>query len=604
MNNNRKHIIRFIFILTGLIFLVKLLFIQVFDSKYVQAADNNIILKEIIYPYRGLVYDRNNKLIVYNEPMYEVMITKNEAVIEDTLHFCNVFRITKTEFGEIVAEMKKSRGYSPVKPFPFFKQISHEEFAKIQDYMVDFTGFAIVARTTRKYSNPILANALGYVSEISRPQLEEDSSNYYQQRDHIGQSGLEARYEEYLRGKRGVQFKIKNVRGVEKGSFKEGELDTLSVPGETLTSTIDIQLQTYGEMLIKGKAGSIVAIEPASGEILSIVSGPSYDPNLLSGRKYSDNFALIASDTLNPLFNRPLMAQYRPGSIFKIAQAMVALQEGVINTNTRIPCNRAIIGCHGPHSYENLQGAITHSCNPYFHQVMRRVVNQKVLENTYEDTHIGLDVWREHILSFGFGKPLGIDLPNEKGGLIPSSAYYDRAYKGGLWKYSNIYSIAIGEGENLVVPIQMANFAAIVANRGFYYTPHLVKSIGDSNEPLKEYQEKHFTTIDAEHFDVAVEAMAEVIKSGTGQYRAKLKDIEVCGKTGTVQNDPMPDHAVFIAFAPKDNPKIAVAVYVEDAGQGARSAASIASLMIEKYLLGKTDRPWIEEYVLRGEFLK
>lgn len=603
MNNNRKHIIRFIFILTGLIFLVKLLFIQVFDSKYVQAADNNIILKEIIYSYRGLVYDRNNKLIVYNEPMYEVMITKNGAIIEDTLHFCNVFGITKAEFEEKVSEMKRSRGYSPAKPFPFFKQISHEEFAKIQDYMVDFTGFAIVARTTRKYSNPILANALGYVSEISKSQLDKDSLNYYQQRDHIGQSGLEARYEEYLRGKRGVQFKIKNVQGVEKGSFKEGELDTLSVPGETLTSTIDIQLQAYGEMLMKGKAGSIVAIEPASGEILSIVSSPSYDPNLLSGRKYSDNFALIASDTMNPLFNRSLMAQYRPGSIFKIVQAMVALQEGVINTNTRIPCNRAIIGCHGSHSNENLQGAITHSCNPYFHQVMRRVVSQKVLENTYEDTHIGLDKWREHILSFGFGKPLGIDLPNEKGGLIPSSAYYDRAYKGGLWKYSNIYSIAIGEGENLVVPIQMANFAAIVANRGFYYTPHLVKSIGDSNKPLKEYQQKHFTTIDAEHFDIAVEAMAEVIKSGTGQYRAKLKDIEVCGKTGTVQNDPMPDHSVFIAFAPKNDPKIAVAVYVEDAGQGARSAASIASLMIEKYLLGKTDRPWIEEYVLRGEFL-
>jgi penicillin-binding protein 2 len=574
----------------------------VFDSKYVQAADNNIILKEIIYPYRGLIYDRNNQLIVYNEPIYEVMITKKDAIVQDTLHFCKVFSITKEDFLGKVVDMRKSRGYSPVKPFPFIKQISHKEFAEIQDYMVDFPGFSIEARTTRKYSNPILANALGYVSEITKFQLENDSSSYYHQRDHIGQSGLEARYEDFLRGKRGVEYKIKNVRGVEKGSFKEGDLDTLSVPGETLISTIDMQLQSYGHMLMKGKAGSIVAIEPSSGEILSIVSGPSYDPNLLSGRKYSDNFALIASDTLNPLFNRPLMAQYRPGSIFKIAQAMIALQEGVINTNTRIPCNRNIIGCHGPHSNENLQGAITHSCNPYFHQVMRRVVNQNVLENTYEDSHIGLDKWREHVLSFGFGQPLGIDLPNEKGGLIPSASYYDRAYNGEQWKYSNIYSLAIGEGENLVVPIQMANFAAIVANRGFYYTPHLIKSIGDS-KALDKYTEKKFTTIAPEHFDVAVEAMAEVIRSGTGQYRAKLKDIEVCGKTGTVQNDPMPDHSVFIAFAPKDNPKIAVAVYVEDAGQGARAAASIASLMIEKYLLGKTERPWIEEYVLKGEFL-
>ena len=603
MNNGRKHIVRFIFILTGLIFLVKLLFIQVFDSRYVQAADNNIILKEIIYPYRGLIYDRNNQLIVYNEPQYEMMITKKDAVIQDTLHFCNVFGITKSDFEEKVAIMKKSRGYSPVKPFPFFTQISHQEFAKIQDYLVDFPGFVVQARTTRKYTNPIFSNALGYVSEITKSQLEKDSSDYYNQRDYIGQSGLEAKYESYLRGKRGVQYKIKNVRGVEKGSFKEGDLDILSVPGETLTSTVDVQLQAYGELLINGKAGSIVAIEPASGEILSIVSGPSYDPNLLSGKEYSNNFAVIARDTMNPLFNRPLMAQYRPGSIFKIAQAMVALQEGVINTSTRIRCNRSIIGCHGSHSNENLQGAITHSCNPYFHNVMRRVVNQNILENTYEDTHIGLDKWREHILSFGFGKPLGIDLPNEKGGLIPNSDYYDKAYNGEQWKYSNIYSLAIGEGENLVVPIQMANFAAILANRGFYYTPHLIKSIGNSNKPLDQYSQKHYTTIDSEHFDVAVEAMAEVIRSGTGQYRAQLKDIEVCGKTGTVQNDPMPDHSVFIAFAPKDNPKIAVAVYVEGAGQGARAAASIASLMIEKYLIGETERPWIEEYVLKGEFL-
>jgi penicillin-binding protein 2 len=602
MNNGRKHIIQFIFIFTGLIFLIKLLFIQVFDSKYVQAADNNIIQKEVIYPYRGLIYDRNDKLIVFNEPMYEVMITKKNAFIADTVHFCSVFEISREQFIEKVTSMKKARGYSSVKPFPFFKQISQKEFAEIQDYMIDFPGFTIEARTTRKYANPILSNALGYVSEVTKEQLSRDSSNYYQQRDHIGQSGLESQYEEFLRGQRGVVFKIKNVRGIEKGSFKDGDLDTLSVPGKTLTSTIDIDLQEYGKILMEGKSGSIVAIEPASGEILSIVSGPSYDPNLLSGRKYSDNFELIASDTLNPLFNRPLMAQYRPGSIFKIAQAMIALQEGVININTRIPCNRNIIGCHGPHSNENLQGAITHSCNPYFHQVMRRVVNKNVLENTYDDTHIGLDKWRGHVLSFGFGKPLGIDLPNEKGGLIPSSGYYDRAYKGEKWKYSNIYSISIGEGENLVVPIQMANFAAIVANRGFYYTPHLIKSIGGS-DPLPFYTEKKYTTIDPEHFEVAVEAMAEVIKSGTGQYRAKLQDIEVCGKTGTVQNDPMPDHSVFIAFAPKDNPKIAVAVYVEDAGQGARAAASIASLMIEKYLIGETKRPNIEQYVLNGKFL-
>lgn len=600
MIEERRHIIRFIFILTGLLFLVKLFFIQVLDSQYASAATNNIIQKTIEYPYRGLIYDRNNELIVYNDPQFDLTVIPNDVKFVDTLSFCKLFNISKKDFED---KIKAAKRYSYVKPTVFIKQLSNEDFARIQDKLVDFQGFYIQARTTRKYANPLLANALGYVSEITKRELENDSSNYYNQGDYIGQSGLESYYEEQLRGKRGVKFKIKNVRGVEKGSFNEGEWDTLAVPGEKLVSTIDIKLQAYGEKLMLGKAGSIVSIEPSSGEILAIVSGPSYDPNLLTGKLYSENFGVISSDTNNPLFNRPLMAQYRPGSIFKIAQAMVALQEGVISTNTRIVCNRNIIGCHGPHTNENLKGAITHSCNPYFHNVMRRVVNQSIVENTYEDTHIGLDNWRKHMLSFGFGKPLGIDLPNEKGGLIPSAAYYDRAYSNRPWKYSNIYSIAIGEGENLVVPIQMANFTAIVANRGYYYTPHLIKSIGNSERPLSTFGEKHYTTVDSVHFDVAVEAMAEVIKSGTGQYRAKLKDIEVCGKTGTVQNDPMPDHSVFIAFAPKDNPKIAVAVYVEDAGQGARAAASIASLMIEKYLLGKTDRPHIEDYVLKGEFL-
>jgi len=312
---------------------------------------------------------------------------------------------------------------------------------------------------------------------------------------------------------------------------------------------------------------------------------------------------LISNDTNKPLFNRPLMAQYRPGSIFKIAQAMVALQEGVITPETRIPCDRSIIGCHGPHSNEDLRGAITHSCNPYFHSVLRRMVNQGKSSNPFDDTRIGLAEWNRHIKSFGFGEPLGIDLPSEKGGLIPTPEYYDRAYRGRPWKFSNIYSIAIGEGENLVVPLQMANFAATVANKGYYITPHLIKSIGDSGKPLPQYLEKHYTTIDSAYFKIAADAMERVVSAGTGQYRANLKDVVVCGKTGTVQNEPRPDHSVFIAFAPKEDPKIAVSVYVEFGGQGARAAASIASLMIEKYLYGATRRPHIENYVLKGDFL-
>ena len=603
MNDSRKHIIQLIIVMVGVIFLIKLFFIQVLSDKYAQAATSNIIHEIVQYPYRGLIYDRNGKLIVYNTPQYDLTITPKEVTELDTAHFCELFKMTPEELRDKYEKMKNTKGFSYVKPNAFIKQLSNEDLATIQDYLVDFPGFDIQSRTTRAYVYPTMANALGYVSEINKRQLDRDTINYYRQGDYIGQSGLEAYYEKQLRGKRGKKFKIRNVRGIEKGDFEDGKFDTLAIAGENLMTTIDIELQRYGEKLLEGKSGSIVAIEPSTGEILSIVSGPSYDPARLTGRNYSTNFSKISGDTLKPLFNRPLMAQYRPGSIFKIIQAMVALEEGVINPHTRIACNRSIIGCHGPHSYEDLVGAIKHSCNPYFYNVMKRVVNQNVSADTYEDTRIGLDKWHEHIESFGLGAPLGIDLPNEKSGMIPSAAYYDRAYRNRPWKYSNIYSIAIGEGENLVVPLQMANFAAIVANRGYYYIPHLVKSVGDTGKPLPMYMEKRYTTVSPEHFDIAVEAMAKVVESGTGQYRARLQDIVVCGKTGTVQNDPLPDHSVFIAFAPRENPKIAVSVYVEDAGQGARAAASIASLMIEKYLLGESKRPQIEEYVKKGDFL-
>ncbi len=600
MDNSRKYIIQLVIIMVGITFLTKLFSIQVLDTKYAQAANSNIINKVIDYPYRGIIYDRNGELIVFNTPQYNLTVIPNDVDKLDTTKFCEVFNLTKEEFNE---KMDRSKDFSYVQPSIFIKMLSNQDLAKVQDYLVDFRGFNIQARTTRAYTKPVLSNALGYVSEISKRQLERDSADYYQQGDYIGQSGIEAFYEEYLRGRRGVKYKIKNVKGVEKGDFEDGKYDTLSIPGENLTTTIDLNLQEYGKELMEGKAGSIVAIEPSSGEILSLVSGPSYDPNLLTGREYSQNFSTISVDTAKPLFNRPLMAQYRPGSIFKIIQALIALQEGTINRNTYIPCVMFPMKCHYHGPGETLVGAITNSCNPYFYNVMKRTVNKGVSEDSYEDTRLGLSSWTDKVKSFGLGEPLGIDLPNEKRGLVPSVAYYDRAYNNKPWKYSNIYSIAIGEGENLVVPIQMANFAAIVANRGYYFIPHLVKSIGGGDQPLPQYREKHFTAVDPQHFEVAVEAMAEVVKSGTGQYRAKLKDIEVCGKTGTVQNDPLPDHSVFIAFAPRDNPKIAVSVYVEDAGQGARAAASIASLMIEKYLLGETQRPNIEEFVKKGEFL-
>jgi penicillin-binding protein 2 len=606
MNEGRKEIIQIVFVLLGLIFLIKLFSIQVLDDRFKDLARSNAIRTEIQYPVRGLILDRNGKLIVYNTPEYDLLVILREIENFDSARFCQVFDMTQSElntrFKDLYTLIKNKRA-NEQQPTPFIRQLSHYDLAKIQDNINEFKGFFIQARTTRAYASPAAANALGYVSEISDNQLKKYKENdIYRAGDYIGQSGVEAYYEEYLRGRRGVKYLMRNKDGVIKGPYDEGRADTLSLPGQNLTSTIDLPLQEYGEFLLKGKSGSIIAIEPATGEILSMVSGPTYDPNLLSGKNYSENYVLISNDTNKPLFNRPLMAAYRPGSIFKIAQAMVALQEGVISPETRIRCDRSIINCHGAHTNEDLRGAITNSCNPYFWTVLKRMLNQGKSNNPFDDTRIGLEEWDKHIMSFGFGKRLGIDLPNEKGGMVPSPKYYDRAYGGRPWKFSNIYSIAIGEGENLVVPLQMANFAATIANKGYYITPHLVKSIGNSGQPLPQFLEKHYTTIDSANFRIARDAMENVVKEGTGKWRASLEDIVVCGKTGTVQNPPLPDHSVFIAFAPKENPKIAIAVYVEYAGQGGRAAASIASLMIEKYLLGGTKRPNIEEYVLKGKF--
>jgi penicillin-binding protein 2 len=603
MNEGRREIVQIVFVLVALIFLIKLFFIQVLDNKYAELADSNAILPQVEYPFRGLITDRHGKLIVYNTPEYDLTVILKDVKDFDSAKFCKVFELSPVELRAKFKEMKKRQEFSSVKPTLFMDQLSNQDFAKVQDHLDEFPGFYIEARTTRAYTTHALANALGYVSEVGKDQLEKDEKKFYRQGDYIGQSGIESFYEDQLRGKRGVRFKLRNVKGVEKGSFKEGAYDTLSVPGQDLISGIDLDLQQYGELLMKGKSGSIAAIEPSSGEVLALVSGPSYDPTLLTGKNYSSNFRLISTDTLKPLFNRPLMAQYRPGSIFKIAQAMTALQEKVITPETRMPCNKSLIGCHEGHDNQDLRGAIANSCNPYFLGTLRKMLNKGVSSSPYDDTRIGLAEWSKHINSFGFGSTLGIDLPNEKGGLIPTPAYYDRAYNNRPWKFSNIYSIAIGEGENLVVPIQMANFAATIANRGFYFIPHLVKGIGKEGKPLLKYTEKHYTTIDSANFLIAVDAMQQVVEAGTGQYWAKIPDVVVCGKTGTVQNDPLPAHSVFIAFAPRDNPKIAISVYVEDAGQGARAAGAIASLMIEKYLYGKTKRQYIEDYVLVGKFL-
>jgi penicillin-binding protein 2 len=611
MNEGRREIIQIVFILIGLIFLIKLFSIQVLEDSYKNLAAVNAIRKVPQPPVRGIIRDRNGKIIVYNNPEFDLMIVLKEVKHFDSLRFCDVFGITREKldgyFKNLRTEIRNKKA-SELQPYPFVRQLSTLDLAKIQDNIDEFPGFYIQDGSTRAYTSKAGANALGYISEITQRQLDRDTFHIYTPGEYTGQSGIEGYYEKYLRGQRGVKYLMRNKDGVIIGPYEDKKYDTLSHPGQDLVSSLDLDLQEYGEYLMNGKAGSIIAIEPGTGEILTMISGPSYDPLLLTGRNYSDNYMLISNDTNKPLFNRPLMAMYRPGSIFKVAQAMVALQEGVITPDTRIRCIRkgmagGIVGCHGPHTNEDLRGAITNSCNPYFLNVLRRMLNKGISNSPFEDTRIGLDEWNKHIRSFGFGSPLGIDLPSEKGGLMPSTKYYDRAYGGRPWKFSNIYSISIGEGENLVVPLQMANFASTIANKGFYYTPHLIKAIGENAKPLPRFLEKHYTTIEPQYFQIAADAMEEVVRSGTGQFRASLKDVVVCGKTGTVQNGTLPDHSVFIAFAPKDNPKIAVSVYVEYGGQGARAAASIASLIIEKYLYGETKRPQIEAYVLKGDFL-
>ncbi|MBW8051235.1 MAG: penicillin-binding protein 2 [Cytophagales bacterium] len=609
MNKNRKYIIASVIIIAGIIYLVKLFSIQVLDSTYKLAAENNIIQKIIEYPYRGLIYDRNGKLLVFNSPVYDLMVIPKEVKVAYTLDFCNLFQISKEDF---MSKIKAAKKFSYVQPSVFIKQISNQEFAGIQDHLIEYEGFYIQARTVRAYPHKNLANTLGYLGEISGEQLQQSGKENYRPGDYIGISGLEYQYEDSLRGRSGVRWIIVDVKGVEKGSFKEGLYDTLYVAGKDLITTLDFELQQYAEKLMVNKIGSIVAIEPSNGEILTIVSKPAYDPNLLTGRIFPKNFALLEKDTLAPLFNRPIMAMYPPGSIFKIVQALIGLQEGAIHPNTWFSCNPNILNCHQHPSPNNLYGGIKYSCNPYFFNVFRKIINQKRSDNIYQGAATGLNKWREHILSFGFGEKLGVDLLDEKKGLIPSVEDYNKIYGKGHWLFSTIYSLSIGQGEILITPVQMTNIAVIVANKGHYYTPHLINAIGKKSSKdnsinsnisklTQQYLVKHKTTIDSQYFDIVTNAM-EAALSGTA-WRAVHKDIAICGKTGTVENPHGEDHSMFIAFAPKEDPKIAISVVIENAGFGGKWAAPIASLIIEKYLNDTISRGWLEKYVLEGNFL-
>ena len=596
MSGDKTVIFKIILGLVLVIFSLRLFYLQVYNSEYRTLSEENIVHLETIYPSRGIIYDRNDSILVENRPSYDFYIIPRKFSVKDTASLLNVFSINKYQLEEIIT---KAANYSRYRPSIFYKDMSHKRFAQIQSDLYHFSGIYHVSKPTRYYPFKSLSHALGYVAEVSYNDISSDTTNYYRQRDLIGKSGIEKNFEKELRGNKGVRLKIYDVRGNESGSFKGGVDDIIVENGSELKLSIDIKLQRYIEKLLEGKTGSVVAIDPSSGELLAIASAPSFDPNILSGRNYSKNFRNLQLDTLKPIYNRALTATYPPGSMFKLIQALIGLEENVVSIGDQIYVDLSRIGDLAPAGIYDLNKAIVNSSNNYFHMLFRKLINQKRDNNTFIDSRIGLDRWSEYVKKFGLGSDLDFDISNMSSGFVPSSEYYDGFYGKGRWKFSNIYSLSIGQGELLVTPIQMANFASIIANRGYYYNPNIVTHI---NGKKTSNNQRKYLDIDKTHFDYVVDAMENVVMNGSAR-RGYMKELMLCGKTSTVQNPHGYDHSGFIGFAPKNNPKIAIAAYIENAGWGGRAAASISSLASEYYIYGKSKRNWLEDYVLKGDFI-
>ena len=579
--SNRKFIVGAIFLLIGLVFIVRLFTVQVLNDEYKLDSDSNVLREIIQYPARGLVYDRNGELLVYNEAAYDLMIIPKQVKELDTLGLSKLLEIEKEEFLE---KFYKAKDYSRYKPSTFLKEISSISYANIQEQLFKYPGFYVNIRTLRKYPRNSAAHILGYIGEVNQTTI--DKKPYYRSGDYIGKSGLEYSYEELLRGTRGVKRVLVDVHNREKGSYLDGDIDTMAVTGTVIRTTLDIVLQEYGELLMQNKKGSIVAIEPKTGEILSLVSAPNYDPNMLVGRAVKKNYPVLSQDSLKPLFNRALMAKYPPGSIFKTVQALVGLQEGVINPNSSFPCIKSLVNCHNHPRATSVSSSVKMSCNPYYYSVFKRLIQQKKVKSIYKDSEIGLGIWSKKIKKFGFGVRLATDLPGISSGYVPDVNFYNKWYGEGRWAFSTIYSLSIGQGEVGVIPLQMANLSAIIANKGHYYVPHFIKTIDKVDSIPSQFIEKKSVGVNENYFDFIIDGMFRVVNEAGGTARrAKIhEDIMVCGKTGTAQNPHGEDHSVFIAFAPQENPQIAIAVFVENAGFGGTWAAPIASLMMEKYL--------------------
>jgi penicillin-binding protein 2 len=606
---SRGYLLFFFTIIVGLIFIFRLFYLQVLTDKYKIKADQISIKKKYTFPERGYIYDRKGKLLVANQTSYDVMVIPREVKPLDTLEFCSLLKISKEDF---IKKYNRAKRYSPRLASVFLKQLAKEDYAYLQEKMFKFQGFYIQKRSIRDYPIKHAANVLGYIGEVNESKIKADS--YYMQGELIGVSGVEKQYEKLLRGKKGIKWYQKDNHNKIIGSYKNGTLDSLAEIGKDLTLTLDIDLQIYGEKLMQNKRGAIIALEPKTGEILALVTAPSYDPNLMVGRKRAKYSTLFLNDKINkPMFDRGLKGEYAPGSPFKIVNALIGLQENAINTNTSFLCKGgyrygkrtpAFMKCHcGTHGKVNFNRAIYKSCNSYFSNTYRRIIEK------YESPEEGIDNWREKVMSFGFGAYLGTDLPQGNKGLIPDSKYYDRYFPSFRWRAVSTISNAIGQGQVLTTPIQLANMTAAVANRGYFYTPHIVKKIKENTLDNK-YTIPKKTAIDSVYFEPVIQGMYDVFEKGTAKY-SKVKGIDICGKTGTVQNYikrdgkkiAMADHSIFIAFAPKDNPKIAIAIFIENGGYGSQYAAPISSLMIEKYLNGKTQKPYIEKRMFNDTLL-
>jgi len=610
----RKLLLLTTVVLVGLVFIARLFYLQIYSSSSYNIFEDNAIKKEYNYPKRGYVYDRNGKLLVANQPSYDVMVIPKEVEPMDSLRlneFCNLLKITRQEYDK---KLSRATNYSPRLSSPFVQQLSKNDYAVLQEKMRKYVGFYIQKRSLRSYQTTIGANVLGDIGEVNRRIIAKQP--YYKMGDLIGKQGIEKTYENTLRGVKGITFTQKDRFNKDIGPYKEGIHDTLPKPGKDITVTIDSELQAYGELLMKHKRGGIVAIDPSNGEILAMVSGPSYNPNLLVGRDRSRNFTKLYRDSIaKPLFDRGLQAQYPPGSPFKVINALIGLQEGVVETHEKFKCRmgyyyggRKLTGCHHHKSPVDMNDGIAQSCNSYFVNVYRRIIDK------YDDAGKGMNTWAEHAKSFGLGNYLNNDLSVGSKGRIPDGDYYDRAYGNNRWGSTYIVSNAIGQGEVEATPIQLANMAAAIGNRGYYYTPHIIKNIEGETIPSK-FTTPKYTSIDKRHFEPVIQGMFDVYNKGTAAT-LRVPGIDICGKTGTAENfikidsvkTQLTDHSIFVAFAPKDNPKIAIAVFVENGYWGSRFAGRMASLIIEKYINGHITRTdlerWILTHSLENEYAK